>query len=225
MTFPLSVGATTVLKAERPTPDGVAALLRKHPVTVFFAVPTFYAAFLNSPNAPQKSEVKIRRCISAGEASAGGNRAHLEGALRRRDFRRARHHRDAAHLSDQRAGRDQIRHHRQGGAGLRDQADRRGRQAGEAGRDGRALCARADQRDHVLEQPREVALDLPGRMDPLGRQIYRGRRRLLHLLRPRRRHAESVGHVCLAVRGGGGAVLASGRAGSRAWSAGTTSRS
>ncbi|MBS0535019.1 MAG: benzoate-CoA ligase family protein [Proteobacteria bacterium] len=68
MTFPLSVGATTVLNPERPTPDGVAALLKKHPITMFFAVPTFYAAFLNSPNAPQKSEVKLRRCISAGEA-------------------------------------------------------------------------------------------------------------------------------------------------------------
>ena len=68
MTFPLSVGATTVLLADRPTPDGVAALLREYPVTVFFAVPTFYAAFLNSPKMPQRSEVKIRRCISAGEA-------------------------------------------------------------------------------------------------------------------------------------------------------------
>jgi benzoate-CoA ligase len=68
MTFPLSIGATTVLLADRPTPDGVAALLRQHPVTVFYAVPTFYAAFLNSANAPRKDEVKIRRCISAGEA-------------------------------------------------------------------------------------------------------------------------------------------------------------
>ncbi len=68
MTFPLSVGATTVLLADRPTADGVAALLRQHPVTLFCAVPTFYAAFLASPNAPKKSEVKIRRCISAGEA-------------------------------------------------------------------------------------------------------------------------------------------------------------
>ncbi|MFY9684762.1 MAG: benzoate-CoA ligase family protein, partial [Pseudolabrys sp.] len=66
MTFPLTVGATTVLNADRPTPDGVAALLRKHPITVFFAVPTFYAAFLASPNAPKKPEVKLRRCISAG---------------------------------------------------------------------------------------------------------------------------------------------------------------
>ena len=68
MTFPMSVGATTVLLADRPTPDGVVALLKKHPITVFYAVPTFYAAFLASANAPQKNEVKIRRCISAGEA-------------------------------------------------------------------------------------------------------------------------------------------------------------
>ena len=68
MTFPMSVGATTVLNAERPTPDGVAALLRKYPVTMFFAVPTFYAAFLSNPAAPQKHEVKLRRCVSAGEA-------------------------------------------------------------------------------------------------------------------------------------------------------------
>ena len=68
MTFPLSVGATVVLNPERPTPDGVAALLRQHPVTIFFAVPTFYAAFLASSNAPRRDELKLRRCISAGEA-------------------------------------------------------------------------------------------------------------------------------------------------------------
>src|SRR5262249_24833874 len=68
LTFPMSAGACTVLLPDRPTPDGVAALLRKHAVTVFYAVPTFYAAFLASPGAPQKAEVKIRCCISAGEA-------------------------------------------------------------------------------------------------------------------------------------------------------------
>jgi benzoate-CoA ligase family protein len=68
LTFSLSVGATTVLLADRPTPDGVAALIKQYPVTMFCAVPTFYAAFLASPKAPEKSEVKIRRCISAGEA-------------------------------------------------------------------------------------------------------------------------------------------------------------
>jgi benzoate-CoA ligase len=68
LTFPMSAGATTVLMPDRPTPDGVAALLRKHPVTVFYAVPTFYAAFLASPNAPKREEVTLRRCVSAGEA-------------------------------------------------------------------------------------------------------------------------------------------------------------
>ena len=68
MTFPLMAGATTVLMPERPTPDGVAKLLREHPVTVFYAVPTFYAAFLASPGAPQRSEVRLRLCVSAGEA-------------------------------------------------------------------------------------------------------------------------------------------------------------
>ena len=72
LTFPLTVGATIVLNPERPTPDGVAAILRAYPIDVFFAVPTFYAAFLASANAPQKSEVKLRRCISAGEALPEG---------------------------------------------------------------------------------------------------------------------------------------------------------
>jgi len=68
LTFPMSVGATTVLMPERPTPDSVAALLTKHPITVFYGVPTFYAAFLASPSAPSRAEVKLRRCVSAGEA-------------------------------------------------------------------------------------------------------------------------------------------------------------
>ncbi|MFN3656007.1 MAG: benzoate-CoA ligase family protein [Pseudolabrys sp.] len=68
LTFPLSVGASVILNPERPTPDGVSAILRNYPITAFFGVPTFYAAFLNSPNAPAKSEVKLRRCQSAGEA-------------------------------------------------------------------------------------------------------------------------------------------------------------
>src|SRR6187455_592330 len=68
LTFPMSVGACTVLLPDRPTPDSVAALLRKHAVTVFYAVPTFYAAFLASPAAPQRAEMKFRCCVSAGEA-------------------------------------------------------------------------------------------------------------------------------------------------------------
>ena len=68
LTFPLSAGATTILLDERPTPENVAALLKLHSVSLFYAVPTFYAALLASAAAPARSEVAFRRCVSAGEA-------------------------------------------------------------------------------------------------------------------------------------------------------------
>jgi benzoate-CoA ligase family protein len=68
LTFPMSAGATTVLLRDRPTPDLVADILKKHQVSVFYAVPTFYAGFLASSAAPERGELKLRRCVSAGEA-------------------------------------------------------------------------------------------------------------------------------------------------------------
>jgi benzoate-CoA ligase family protein len=68
LTFPMSAGATTVLLRDRPTPDLVAGILKKHEVSVFYAVPTFYAAFLASPAAPERAETRLRCCVSAGEA-------------------------------------------------------------------------------------------------------------------------------------------------------------
>jgi len=68
MTFPMAAGATTILMPGRPTPEAVAALLRRHPVTVFFGVPTFYAAFLASADAPARADLRLRTCVSAGEA-------------------------------------------------------------------------------------------------------------------------------------------------------------
>jgi benzoate-CoA ligase family protein len=68
LTFPMSAGATTVLLPDRPTPDLVADTLKRHAITAFFGVPTFYAAFLASNTAPQRAELKLRCCVSAGEA-------------------------------------------------------------------------------------------------------------------------------------------------------------
>ena len=68
LTFPLSVGATTVLMAERPTPAAVFARLKKHQPTIFYGVPTLFAALLASPDLPQTDELRLRRCTSAGEA-------------------------------------------------------------------------------------------------------------------------------------------------------------
>jgi benzoate-CoA ligase len=68
LSFPLSVGATAVLMAERPTPAAVFARLRKHQPTIFYGVPTLFAALLASPDMPNRGELKLRRCASAGEA-------------------------------------------------------------------------------------------------------------------------------------------------------------
>ncbi|HRQ46469.1 MAG TPA: benzoate-CoA ligase family protein [Rhodocyclaceae bacterium] len=68
LTFPMSVGATTVLMAERPTPDSVFRRLREHRPTIFYGVPTLYAAMLASPDFPSRDEMSLRACTSAGEA-------------------------------------------------------------------------------------------------------------------------------------------------------------
>jgi benzoate-CoA ligase len=68
LTFPLTAGATTVLMAERATPQSVFLRLKQHRPTIFCGVPTLYAAMLASPELPSRADVALRRCISAGEA-------------------------------------------------------------------------------------------------------------------------------------------------------------
>jgi benzoate-CoA ligase len=68
LTFPLSVGATTVLMAERPTPQAVFKRWTEQGVTVFFGAPTGYAGMLAAPDLPKRAQVKLRLCSSAGEA-------------------------------------------------------------------------------------------------------------------------------------------------------------
>ena len=68
LSFPLSVGATTVLMAERPTPEAVFERWTRHRPTVFFGAPTGYAGMLNSPRLPAREQVALRLASSAGEA-------------------------------------------------------------------------------------------------------------------------------------------------------------
>ena len=68
LSFPISVGATTILMAERATPTAVFARLTQHRPTIFYGVPTLYAAMLASADLPNPETVKLRRCASAGEA-------------------------------------------------------------------------------------------------------------------------------------------------------------
>jgi len=68
LTFTLAVGATAVLMAERPTPAAVFKRLKEKKPTIFFGVPTLYAAMLASPEFPAKDALALRLCVSAGEA-------------------------------------------------------------------------------------------------------------------------------------------------------------
>lgn len=68
LTFPLSVGATVVLMAERPTPEATFKRWKEQQPTVFFGAPTGFAGMLASPHLPAKQEVALRLCSSAGEA-------------------------------------------------------------------------------------------------------------------------------------------------------------
>ena len=69
LTFPFSVGATAVLMAERATPAAVLQRLRSHQPTIFYAVPTLYAALLADPGCtPENGSQRLRISTSAGEA-------------------------------------------------------------------------------------------------------------------------------------------------------------
>ncbi len=72
LSFPLSVGATVLLMAERPTPDAVFKRWRGEiggvRPTVFYGAPTGFAGMLASPALPKREDVALRLVSSAGEA-------------------------------------------------------------------------------------------------------------------------------------------------------------
>jgi 4-hydroxybenzoate-CoA ligase len=69
MTFPMHAGASAVLLPDRPTPDAVSVAMAKYRPTIFYGVPTLYAAMLSSPKpAHGAGSDRLRLCVSAGEA-------------------------------------------------------------------------------------------------------------------------------------------------------------
>jgi benzoate-CoA ligase len=72
LSFAMHAGATTLLMAERPTPDAVfkrwlGAVHGLKP-TVFYGAPTGYAGMLAHPALPARGQVALRMASSAGEA-------------------------------------------------------------------------------------------------------------------------------------------------------------
>ena len=226
LSFPLSVGATVVLMAERPTPEATfkrwsGARSARPEADGVLRRPHRLCRHAGPPRA-------CRRARSGGAAPglvgrrgpAGRPGRALQGALRRGHRRRHRLHRDAAHLPFQHAAAGALRHHRLAGAGLRDRAARRRRRPGADGgrrqhRAGRPLHQGPVGGHDVLGQPDQDPRHLPGRLDQERRQVRAQHRRQLHLQRAQRRHAQGQRHLCLALRGRGHAGAAPGRAGSR----------
>jgi benzoate-CoA ligase len=69
LTFPFRVGATAVLYPGRPTPDAMFETIHTYRPTIFYGVPTLYAAMLQIPDAEKKWDLSsVRLCVSAGEA-------------------------------------------------------------------------------------------------------------------------------------------------------------
>jgi benzoate-CoA ligase len=72
LTFPMAVGATTILMAGRPAPDAFFARIKGGvggvKPTVFFCAPTGFAGMLASPDLPRREETALRMASSAGEA-------------------------------------------------------------------------------------------------------------------------------------------------------------
>src|SRR5438105_4241580 len=68
--FPLYCGATTILSPARPTPASAFADIERYRPTLFFSVPTNYAALLEwKPEGRQEFDLSsVRHAISAGEA-------------------------------------------------------------------------------------------------------------------------------------------------------------
>jgi len=68
MTFPMSVGATTILNTERPTPERMFSLLNKYNPTIFYGIPTLFASMLNDEALKrERCGGRLRICTSAGE--------------------------------------------------------------------------------------------------------------------------------------------------------------
>ena len=67
MTFPLWTGGQAVLFGAPPTPDAMVEMIERYRPTLYFGVPTLYAAQLQALETSDWDLSSIKRCVSAGE--------------------------------------------------------------------------------------------------------------------------------------------------------------
>ncbi len=216
LTFPQSVGATTVFLPDRPTPDAVLEVMRTHNPTLFGGVPTLYAALLANPYImPGAGSPRLRRCISAGEALPAdiGNRwKSIVGV----DILDGIGSTEMLHIFISNRP-DDIRYGTSGKPvpGYEARIVGEYRSTGGARRSRRTRGARRQRGGRLLEPAIQDPPHVPGRVDLYRRHLYPRRRGLFPLPGPQRRDAEGQRRLGLAVRGRGGPDLACGGPGSR----------
>jgi acetyl-CoA synthetase len=67
ITFPFSVGASTILHAGRPDPESVFEIVERHRPTILFGLPTLYNALTSHSGSEKRDLSSLRLCISAAE--------------------------------------------------------------------------------------------------------------------------------------------------------------
>ena len=161
LTFPMSVGATTVLNSERPTPAVMFALMNKYNPSIFFGVPTLFSAMLHDEALKhERGGTRLRICTSAGEAlpESVGNAWKARFGV---DILDGVGSTELLHIFlFECARRYQIRHLGPPGAGLQGPAGQRGRRR-RARRRGRRTAGRcALRRRRLLESAQQEPPDL-----------------------------------------------------------------
>ena len=214
LTFPLAVGATAILMAERPTPAAVFKRLKEHRPTIFYGVPTLYGALLASPDLPRRQELALRVCTSAGEALPAdlGRRWTEHFGVEILDGIGST---EMLHIFlSNRPG--EVRYGTTGkpvpGYQIR-LVDEHGEEVA-AGEIGELQINGPTSAIQYWNNRAKTLATFVGPWTRAGDKYTRGRRRLLHLRRALGRHAEGQRHVRIAVRSRSGAGDASGCAGS-----------
>ena len=202
LTFPMSVGATTVLNSDRPTPALMFTLMNKYNPSIFFGVPTLFSAMLNDETLKnERCGGRLRICTSAGEAlpeSVGNSWKSRFGV----DILDGVGSTELLHIFLSNAPGD-IKY----GSSGRPVPGYKVRLVSEAGADvpdgevGELLVDAPVGRRGLLESAQQEPSDVRGPLDPHRRQIYPRRRRPLYVLRPQRRHVQGLRHLGIAVRG------------------------
>ena len=212
LTFPLAVGATALLMAERPTPEAVfkrwlGGVGGVKP-TVFYGAPTGFAGMLASNLLPKREDVSIRLVSSAGEALPAdiGERFKRHFGV---DIVDGIGSTEMLHIFISNRP-DKVRYGTTGWPVAGYDIELRGEDGRSVcrWRAGRPLHSRAIGGADVLGQSRQDVRDFRRPLDQERRQIHPQFRRRVHLRRPLGRHAEGRRRVGQPLRGRGDAGAA-----------------